>query len=235
MGKTVSFQRPDGQTLLGYLAEPANATQAAGAPGLVVLQEWWGLNDQIRGVADRLAAKGWRALVPDLYRGKSTVEAEEAHHLMNNLNFGDAAGQDVRGAVQFLKGSGSAKVGVTGFCMGGALTVLAAVHVREVDAAVPWYGLPPLEYVDAGAITAPMMGHWAVQDAVFKIADVDALEAKLRDAGRAFEFHRYDCKHAFANETQTPGHETLPILGYDAAAAALAWQRTEAFFSQHLR
>ncbi len=232
MGRTVSFNRPDGAALQGYLAEPA---QAAGAPGLVVIQEWWGLNDQIRGVADRLAAAGWRALVPDLYRGKSTVEAEEAHHLMSSLNFGDAAGQDVRGAVMFLKGSGSAKVGVTGFCMGGALTILAAVHVREVDAAVPWYGLPPLEYVDASKITAPLMGHWAVRDEFFKIADVDALEGRLREAGCSFEFHRYDCKHAFANETQTPGHETLPALGYDAAAAALAWQRTEAFLARELR
>jgi carboxymethylenebutenolidase len=232
MGQTVNFTRPDGQGLQGYLAEPAHA---AGAPGLVVIQEWWGLNDQIRGVADRLAAAGYRALVPDLYRGRSTVEAEEAHHLMSHLDFGDAAAQDVRGAVQFLKASGSGRVGVTGFCMGGALTILAAVHVRELDAAVPWYGLPPLEFVDAAAITAPMLGHWAVRDEFFKISDVDALEARLRAAGRAFEFHRYDCKHAFANETQTPGHETLPALGYDAAAAALAWQRTEAFLARHLR
>jgi dienelactone hydrolase len=84
-------------------------------------------------------------------------------------------------------------------------------------------------------ITAPLLGHWAVRDEIFKIADVDALQAKLHEAGRRFEFHRYDCKHAFANETQTPGHETLPSLGYDAAAAALAWQRTEAFLARELR
>ena len=100
MGKTVSFKRPDGQSVEGYLAEPASP---AGAPGVVVIQEWWGLNDQIRGVADRFAEAGFVALVPDLYRGKSTVEAAEAEHLMTNLNFGDAAGQDVRGAVKFLK------------------------------------------------------------------------------------------------------------------------------------
>jgi carboxymethylenebutenolidase len=90
MAQMISFQRPDGQAVQGYLAEPVGAA-AGGAPGVVVIQEWWGLNDQIRGVADRLAAAGWVALVPDLYRGKSTVEAEEAHHLMTNLNFGDAA------------------------------------------------------------------------------------------------------------------------------------------------
>ena len=96
MGTMVSFKRPDGQAVQGYLAEPA---QAAGASAIVVIQEWWGLNAQIRGVADRLAAAGYQALVPDLYRGKSTAEAEEAHHLMSALDFGDAASQDVRGAV----------------------------------------------------------------------------------------------------------------------------------------
>jgi hypothetical protein len=145
MGQTVSFDRPDGQAVPGYLAQPA---VPAGAPGVVVIQEWWGLNDQIRGVADRFAAAGYLALVPDLYRGKSTVAAAEAEHLMTHLNFGDAAGQDVRGAVQYLKAR-CARVGVTGFCMGGALTLLAAVHVPEADAGVVWYGFPPLEYIDA--------------------------------------------------------------------------------------
>ena len=161
MGKTVSFNRPDGKSVSGYLAEPK-----AGGPGIVVIQEWWGMNDQIRGVADKLAAAGYRALVPDLYRGKSTVEAEEAHHLMTGLNFGDAASNDVRGAVQFLKGRaiGSGKVGVTGYCMGGALTVLALTMAPETDAGVIWYGLPPLEYVDATKIGArPVMAHWASQ------------------------------------------------------------------------
>ena len=97
MGTMVNFQRPDGKTMQGYLAEPAHGS---GAPAVVVIQEWWGLNGQIRGVADRLAAAGYQALVPDLYRGQSTVEAEEAHHLMTGLDFGDAASQDMRGAVQ---------------------------------------------------------------------------------------------------------------------------------------
>ncbi len=232
MAQTITITRPDGQTLQGYLAEPANP---AGAPGIVVIQEWWGLNDQIRGVADRLAVQGYRALVPDLYRGKSTVAAEEANHLMTNLNFGEAAGQDVRGAVQFLKQSGSAKVGVTGFCMGGALTLLAAVHVPEVDAAVVWYGFPPLEFVDAAKISAPLQGHFANQDEFFKIEGVDALENKLMAAKVAFDFHRYDAQHAFANETQVEGAKLLPALGYDAAAAKLAWQRTSAFFAEHLK
>jgi carboxymethylenebutenolidase len=232
MGQTITYTRPDGQAVQGYLAEPA---AGGAAPGIVVIQEWWGLNDQIRGVADRLAAQGWRALVPDLYRGKSTVQAEEAHHLMTNLNFGDAAGQDVRGAIQYLKAGGSAKVGVTGFCMGGALTMLSAVHVPEVDAAVVWYGYPPLEFVDAGKITAPLMAHWATDDVPFPIAGVDALQAKLDAAGVPYTFHRYDAKHAFANETQVEGKQLLPVLAYHPQHAATAWARTEAFFGQHLR
>src|SRR6476646_635100 len=100
MGTTVRFKRPDGKELTGWLAEPA---RPAGAPAVVVIQEWWGVNDQIRGVADRLARCGYFALVPDLYRGKSTVEEEEAHHLMEGLNFGDAVSQDISGAVSHLK------------------------------------------------------------------------------------------------------------------------------------
>jgi carboxymethylenebutenolidase len=232
MGRNVSFNRPDGKSLQGYLAEPKNA---AGAPGLVVIQEWWGLNDQIRGVADRFAEAGYRALVPDLYRGKSTVEAEEAKHLMGDLNFGDAAGQDVRGAVQYLKGGGSKKCGVTGFCMGGALTTLSSVVVPEMDAGVIWYGYPPLEYVDASKVKVPLMGHWGTRDEFFAIAGVDALEAKLKAAGVKFEFHRYDAQHAFFNETQVGAGKLLPQLEYESSAAALAWQRTLEFFGRTLR
>src|ERR1051325_5349280 len=142
---------------------------------MVVIQEWWGMNDQIKGVADKLAKAGYRALVPDLYRGKSTGDAKEAEHLMTGLTFGDAAGQDVRGAVQHLKSTGSAKAGVTGFCMGGALTLLAAVNVPEMDAGFIWCGSPPLQYVDAKKVKAPLLGHWATQDQAFAIAGVDEL------------------------------------------------------------
>ena len=230
MGKTVSFDRPDGGKVQAYLAEPANASKA---PGVVVLQEWWGLNDQIRGVADRYAQAGYVALVPDLYRGKATVEAAEAEHLMNNLNFGDAAGQDVSGAVKYLKAT-CAKVGVTGYCMGGALTLLSAVLVREADAFAIYYGYPPLEFIDASKIKAPLLGHYGIEDKAFPIAAVDTIEAKLRAAKVDFEFHRYQAMHAFANETAV-GANRLPITEYNEAAAQLAWTRTMDFFAKHLR
>ena len=230
MGRTVSFNRPDGKSVNGYLVEPQAGSKA---PGMVVIQEWWGMNDQIRGVADKVAAAGYRALVPDLYRGKTAVDAKEANHLMTGLNFGDAAGQDIRGAVQYLKKSGSAKVGVTGFCMGGALTVLSAVNVPEMDAGVIWYGYPPLEYVDASKIKAPLLGHWATQDQAFAIGGVDKLEEKLRAAKVNFEFHRYNAKHAFANETADS--KGLEMLKYDAKAAEQAWKRTMDFLAKQLK
>ena len=229
MGKTVTIKRPDGKECTGYYEAPASAGKA---PGVVVIQEWWGLNEQIKGVADRLAEAGYRTLVPDLYRGKLALEANEAEHLMNGLDFADAASQDIRGAVQYLKSSGSTRVGVTGYCMGGALTVLSSVFIPELDASVIWYGYPPLEYVDAEKIKIPIMGHWATRDEFFDIGGVDQLEQKLKDAGVEYTFHRYDAKHAFANETADTVN--LPVIEYDKASADLAWERTVEFFNDKL-
>jgi carboxymethylenebutenolidase len=227
MGNPVTLTRPDGKTLEGYLAPSPGATAS-----VVVIQEWWGMNDQIRGVADRVAQAGYNALVPDLYRGRSTVEAEEASHLMGALDFADAASQDVRAAAQYLKGLGG-RVGVTGYCMGGALTLLSAMMVPEMDAGVVWYGLPPLAFIDASRMKVPLMAHWATQDAAFAIADVDRLEEMLRSAGVPYEGHRYLAQHAFANETAV-GPARLPITQYDAAWAQIAWDRTFRFFGRHL-
>jgi carboxymethylenebutenolidase len=225
----ISFKRPDGTLVEAYLIEPANPKNA---PGVVVIQEWWGLDDEIKNVANRLANAGYRALVPDLYRGKLALEANEAEHLMNDLNFGDAASQDIRGAVQYLKSTGSTKVAVTGFCMGGALTVLSAGLVPECDGTVVWYGYPPLEYVDATAIKKPMLAHWALHDDFFSIAGVDQLEEKLKAAGVKYDFQRYDAKHAFANPKSDA--RGLPPLQYNAIAADLAWDRTLTFLNTQL-
>lgn len=228
MASMVDFKRPDGKQCRGYSAEPE---QGSKAPGVVVLQEWWGLNDQIKGVADRLAKAGYRALVPDLYRGKVALEAKEAEHLMKGLNFGDAAGQDVRGASQYLKQS-SPKVAVMGYCMGGALTILSAVFVKEADAAVCWYGVPPLEYVDANAIKIPILGHFATEDQAFPRSQVEGLEKKLKEAKIQHEFHWYNAKHAFANENNKPPNS---FIEYNAQAAELAWKRTMDFLKSRLK
>ena len=225
----ITFQRPDGKSSSAYLVEPVDVKNA---PGVVVIQEWWGLDDEIKNVANRLAKAGYRALVPDLYRGKLALEANEAEHLMNDLNFGDAASQDIRGAVQYLKATGSNQVAVTGFCMGGALTVLSAGLVPECDGTVVWYGYPPLEYVDASAIKKPMLAHWALHDDFFSINGVDQLEEKLKAAGVSYDFQRYDAKHAFANpKSDSRG---LPPLQYNHVAADLAWDRTMTFLKNTL-
>jgi carboxymethylenebutenolidase len=228
-GSTITFTRSDGKTLQGYLARPE---KAEGAPAIVVIQEWWGVNEQIRGVADRLAQSGYIALVPDLYRGKSTVEEEEASHLMNALDFADAASQDVRGAVDYLR-TLTDRVGVTGYCMGGALALLAAGQIPGLDGVVVWYGFPPLDYIDASKISAPVLGHWATQDQFFKAEVVDALEAKLLEAGVDVTFHRYLAHHAFANETAV-GPGRIAATQYDPVWAQLAWDRTLTFWGKTL-
>jgi carboxymethylenebutenolidase len=118
--------------------------------------------------------------------------------------------------------------------MGGALTLLAIVNVPEADAGVTWYGFPPLEYIDASAVKVPLAGHFGLDDQSFPIAGLDKLEAKLRAANVPFEFHRYQAKHAFANETQV-GPNKPPTNEYQPEAAALAWSRTLEFFDKHLR
>jgi carboxymethylenebutenolidase len=224
MGDIITFKRPDGKDCSGYYVKPAAGDKA---PGIVVIQEWWGLNDQIKGVANRLGDLGYRALVPDLYRGKVTVEVAEANHLMTSLNFGDAATQDVRGAVQYLKKT-SPKVGVVGFCMGGALTVLAAIYAKEADAASSWYGFPPPEAGDVKTISIPVQLHFAEQDQFFTPENARALEGRLKEGKVKYETFWYKANHGFGNETNLIGT-------YNAEAAKLAWQRTTDFFAKHLK
>ncbi len=217
MGQMIEFNRPDGKSCPGYLAAPKAAPSA---PGFVVIQEWWGLNDQIKNAADRLAEAGYRALVPDLYRGKVTAAAGEANHMMTNLNFPDAAGEDIRGAVRYLKQS-SKQVAVGGFCMGGALTLLAALRVPEMDAGAVFYGIPPIEAAAYKKITVPLILHFANRDDWCTPAKVNELEAALKESKSRFELYRYDAQHAFMNEAR-------PQV-YDAASAKTAWERTLTF------
>jgi carboxymethylenebutenolidase len=214
MGSMIDFARPDGDRSKGYLA-----TAGQGRPGVVVIQEWWGLNDQICGVADRFARAGYNALAPDLYKGRVTAKADEANHLMTGLDFADATNQDLRGAAQHLKAQ-SAKLAVMGYCMGGALTIAAAVHVPEFAAGVCFYGIPPKDFTDPAKIRAPLQGHFANQDDWCTPAAVDDLERALRATAAAHEIYRYDAAHAFANE-RSPA--------YDVACANLAWERMVEF------
>jgi carboxymethylenebutenolidase len=220
MGHMIDFTRPDGATSQGYLAEAA-----AGAPSVILIQEWWGLSEHIKHLADKMAQAGITALAPDLYRGRLAADADEAKHLMTNLNFGDATHQDVRGATQYLAQRGG-KIGAMGFCMGGALTVAAAVHVPGLSAAVCFYGIPPAAFADPAHIKIPFQGHFATQDDWCTPAAVDALESAMKQAGQAPDIHRYAAQHAFVNEGR-------PEV-YDAASAHTAWDRTVAFLRLHL-
>ena len=220
MGSIIEFKRPDGGRTKGYLAEAGK-----GKPGVLVLQEWWGLNDQICGVADRFARAGFNALAPDLYNGRVTSKPDEANHLMTGLDFPGATTQDIRGAAQHVKALGG-KVAVMGFCMGGALTVAAAVHVSEVSAGMCFYGIPPADFADPGKIKIPFQGHFANQDDWCTPAAVDALEKSMKETGRKPEIHRYDAKHAFFNERA--------VGIYDPACANLAWVRMMTFLARAL-
>ncbi len=222
MGTKITYSRPDGKEASGYLARAGRAN----APGVVVIQEWWGLQDQIKGIADRFALAGYDALAPDLYAGTVVPyhDREAAGKEMGSLNFLDATDETVRGAVLFLKRSG-VKVGLTGFCLGGAVTILGACRISELDAAVCFYGLPPETVAKPADIKVPVQAHFANQDDWCTPAAVDAFEAAAKAAGRNAEVFRYDAEHGFVNEQRAV---------HDRAAAELAWERTLKFWATHL-
>lgn len=217
--RMTDFQRPDGARTPAYRAGGSEG------PGLLLIQEWWGLNGQIKATAERFASEGFQVLVPDLYRGKLAASGEEANHLMSGLDFVDACDQDLAGAVAQLA-AGGRKVGVLGFCMGGALTVAAAARLDGLAAAVCFYGVPPRELADPARIAIPFQAHFATLDDWCTPAVAAQLEADMRAAGRQPEVHHYAAQHAFFNASR-------PEV-YDAGCAELAWQRALGFLRQHL-
>lgn len=228
MGSSIEYVRPDGKSAPGYFAPAAQN----GAPGVVMLEEWWGVDDRIKATADRLASHGFSVLVPDLFGGRSAATRDEASHLVAGLDFKDAATQDSIGASRYLRDHGAERVGVMGFCIGGALAMLAAMRPGAFDAVSAWYGFPPAEAGDVSTIAVPVQGHWARDDEFFTIEKVDDLERKLQTGGATPEFHRYNAKHGFYN-TGTPGAGGLGH--YDREAAEEAWRRTVEFFDRTLR
>jgi carboxymethylenebutenolidase len=223
MGTTITFKRPDGKDAKGYLANAARGN----APGVVVIQEWWGLSANIRALTDRFALAGFDALAPDLYEGVVVPyhDADAAGKEMNSLNFLDATEQTVRGAVQYLKRNG-AKVGLTGFCMGGAVTIIGAARIPELTAGVAFYGIPPEQAAKPADVKIPLQGHFANKDDWCTPAAVDGFEKAMKAAGKDFEAFRYDADHAFVNEERAAVH--------DREAAELAWGRATDFFKKHL-
>lgn len=219
MGTRISFPRVDGKKTEGYLAKAG----LDHAPGVIVIQEWWGLQDQIKGVCDRLALAGFDSLAPDLYAGTIVPYHDHAaaNLEMSSLDFQDAVSENVRGAARYL-GKSNGKVGIVGFCMGGAVATMAACSVPEITAAVAFYGLGSAHAKD---LKVPFQGHFSNSDDYVTPALVDAFEADLKAAKGVGEIFRYDAGHAFMNEQRD---------AHDRAAAELGWQRMLGFWKAHL-
>lgn len=225
MGETVEFAS-NGGTAQGYLAVPESGT----GPGLVVIQEWWGLVDHIKEVADRLATEGFVALVPDLYHGQTTREPDEAGKLLMALNV-ERAGKDMSGAVDYVAQHSSGNgVGTIGFCMGGALALLlGTLRPDTVKAVVPFYGVIgwPAKDPDWSRMAAAVQGHYAENDDSAGPMAVEKLEKELGGRGVAVELFVYPgTEHAFFNDSR-------PEV-YDAEASVLAWERTIPFLHSAL-
>ena len=223
-GQMIEF-RSNGGTTEGYLALP----ESGRGPGVVVLQEWWGLVPHIKDVAERFAAAGFVALAPDLYHGEVARSPDEAGKLMMALNIAQTE-KDLRGAVDYLLGHEATegdRAGIVGFCMGGALSLYGASKNERVGACVVFYGIHPKAQPDIEALHAPVLGLFAERDKSVPPAAVEELEKRFAAAGKSIETHIYPgTDHAFFNDTR-------PEV-YDAEAAADAWRRTVEFFRTNL-
>ncbi|GGM09227.1 dienelactone hydrolase family protein [Nakamurella endophytica] len=222
----VSFPSGGGEAF-GFLTVP----ESGEGPGVVVIQEWWGLTTHIAEITRRLAAEGFVALAPDLYGKRTTHDAAEANDLLQQLPV-DQAVRDLGGAVDFLldlPSVTSSTVGAIGFCMGGAFVLrLAAAQGDRVSAAVPFYGLPGPE-VDWSGVTAAVQGHYGRQDHSIDLDAVQQMADTVRKTARGpVEIHVYDAGHAFYNDENLIGT-------YDPAAAEQAWGRAVAFLREHVR
>eukprot|EP01116_Phalansterium_solitarium_P015780 TRINITY_DN351_c0_g1_i1.p2 TRINITY_DN351_c0_g1~~TRINITY_DN351_c0_g1_i1.p2 ORF type:complete len:235 (+),score=58.07 TRINITY_DN351_c0_g1_i1:68-772(+) len=214
-----------GDNIPGYLSSVSSDSKV----GVVVVQEWWGMNISITKTADIIAAEGFRALVPDLYRGKVAKNGEEAGHILSGLDWPKAVA-DIRAAAQYLLSIGCTKVGVTGFCMGGALTIASATSVDELSAAVPFYGVPDLSFWPASNIKVPILAHFGRDDTMKGFSDPEAaenLESTLKAAGKDIQIHMWDgAGHAFMNRDRPSA--------YRPEIAAQALKETTDFFKKHL-
>jgi carboxymethylenebutenolidase len=223
MSTMVKFSSKAGQ-LSGAITEPAGTGHVG---GVVVIQEWHGLNDQMKGKVDRFAKEGFLALCPDLYNGKVATNDQDAASLMNQLDWGHAVA-DIGAAAAHLRGHArsNGKVGVLGFCMGGALAFAAALNVDGIACAVPFYGLPQVPPDQLGKIKIPVEAHFAKRDEWAKASVAEEIQKKIRAAGGQMDLFVYDAGHAFMRETDPSK--------YDAPSAKLAWERTLDFLRKHL-
>ncbi len=217
---TISFPSAEGEAP-AYYARPGQ-----GVPGVVVIQEWWGLVPHIEDITRRFAAQGYLALAPDLYHGKRTVEAEEARHLIEGLDWKRATAE-IAGAVGYLRKQGATRVGIVGYCVGGALAVTGAAQAN-VSAYVSYYGFPPAGSVNLGNVASSGLIFFGEHESRFSISDAQAFARTQAGRGFPTEVVVYPgAGHGFFNDTHPEK--------YSADAANDAWRRTLAFFGEQLR
>lgn len=215
-----------GKPLQGYLAKPAGKGPF---PGVVIVFEWWGLNDQIKGVADRLAAEGYVALIPDLYHGSATDDPEKAHVLVRGLEESEVL-SELGSAVSYLKALpevGSARIGSLGFCVGGGFALQLALSRPDLSGAVMFYGSPETDPAVLKKASCPVLGLFGEEDQGIPADRINAMAKGLKEFGKGAEVKVYPgAGHAFFNEKRP---------SYNAEAAADAWKRTLAFFKTNLK
>jgi carboxymethylenebutenolidase len=222
-GRMVEFPA-NGSTTQGYLSLPT----AGKGPGILVIQEWWGLVNHIKTVSDRLAVEGFSALAPDLYHGQTTSEPDEAGKLFMALNIAQAE-KDLKGAARYLAGhSSTTKLGAVGFCMGGQLALFAATLNPSIGATVNFYGIHPNVKPDYTKLAGPVLGLYAEKDGFVTPQVAKDVDRAIKAAGKSSEIHVYPgVDHAFFNDENADA--------YNKTAAEDAWRRTLAFFRQHLK
>jgi carboxymethylenebutenolidase len=224
MGDMVSFPA-NGRTAEGYLAVPPSGRE----PGVLVIQEWWGLVDHIKDVTDRFAREGFVALAPDLYHGEKTKSPDQAGKLLMALNIAETA-KDLRGAATYLRSRSEVqpkKIAAVGFCMGGQLALFGATaHPDVIDAVVDFYGIHPKVDPEVSKLSGPVLAHFGRRDKSVNEQTARALVDRIKAAGKTVEVHFYDADHAFLNDQR-------PEV-YDRRSAELAWERTLEFLRRAL-
>jgi len=226
-GTEVVYATVGGKPVKGYLTRPVSAKGPL--PGIIVIHEWWGLNDNIRRTADRLAGEGYEALAVDLYNGQSAANPDDAKkYMMGVMNDPDSAKDNLKQAYAYLHDhEKAAKMGVIGWCFGGGWSLQTALLFPDkLDAAVMYYGRPVTDVAQLSALKMPLIGFFGELDQGITVADVDAFQKALQQAKVNAEIHEYpNAGHAFANPSGS---------GYQAAAAEDSWQRTVKFLKDHL-
>jgi carboxymethylenebutenolidase len=228
-GQEVAYGTVDGREVRGYMAFPTRTGANAALPGVLMIHEWWGLNDNVRMMARRLAGEGYRVLAVDMYGGQVAQDPGQARQLMMQVMQNHSAGTvNLRAAADFLRARRAAKVGVIGWCCGGGWSMGAALDLSDrVDAAVVYYGQPVTDRAELQKLDDPLIGFFGTADQGIPVATVRQMEQELKALGKNAEFHYYEgAAHAFANPSGQ---------AYDPAAATDSWRRTLAFLRQNLR